>query len=946
MPWRLWLAACACAASAAAGRGLGRGGGGASGGALPAALHGGGAWQGGAGCNEALRRLGCAAGDPRCAVCAGRHQRPLRVAGCSDADVRQFCGGAAPANLLRNGGFEVGRRGWGVAFEIWAGQRPELDTSSTWSVVASKSEAAQGDRALCVATRAPAGRPGALAPQTPVAEVMSDFFQAEENSTLTFSTFARASTPLNVTLIVRYQPQGMELTPWDQPTLDQTVALTTEWQRYSLTTQRLPHSQNNAYAAGMAICTGLSSGTGGKRHCYGSLGAQKDVEVWMDGASAVSGRSADYRPHSALEVGGRVGDANGLHEPGTPALMETIVHNTGAQSASVLLSTTVLGPGYQRVMATQRAVTVPAESSLRVTPTVMTALLGPHRAYLSVNDAATNSELASDRFTFGILRPATPATQPNPRSRFGCNVEASPNFTHSLRLVQKIGFGKLRLMQAGYQWQDFERQPGHWDDKHEQTMHAFTDLTRSFGLEPTALVGRGIPLWAQAAGLKGPAAPPADAFLQQYGQFLTRLATSFRGKIEAFETWNEPNDPSMWYTGTPAQMARLLEVQHGALHAGNPEAKVVALSVQKLQRSEEFLQQVMGNLTAPASQFWDVLSWHPYRMQNFPPAVPGPEASPDPLRGEVQRMAKDYSAGKELWTTEFGFKIASKFAPGCAPGQHPTRPPGGFTIYANWGASPPYSEEQQAIFYVQQVLIMFANGVSTQQYYQLDEGMMTDRWAFGMAGRNQAYMKAAYFAAAQLVRKVDRAESFAQESLEGLDDAWLTTVYEGGAQSLVIWKAAGAVDLEIETPLASLVVADMFGNAFTLHPMHGKAFLTLTEAPMYIGCKRADLSRVGTAGFQLAGHAETVAAGATTSSLSLRGVPPAGCAGVVQAGFLSANSSVPAGALGVGANVVVPASGAVLGETFEAVLWLVDAARPGAAVGRLASAIRVVRGSP
>ena len=58
-------------------------------------------------------------------------------------------------------------------------------------------------------------------------------------------------------------------------------------------------------------------------------------------------------------------------------------------------------------------------------------------------------------------------------------------------------------------------------------------------------------------------------------------------------------------------------------------------------------------------------------------------------------------------------------------------------------------------------------------------------------------------------------------------------------------------------------------------------------------------------------------------------VPPAGCAGVVQAGFLSANTSVPAGALGVGANVVVPASGAVLGETFEAVLWLADAARPG-----------------
>ena len=46
-------------------------------------------------CEEALRRLGCAAGEPGCAVCAGRHQHPLRVAGCSDVELRRFCGSAA-----------------------------------------------------------------------------------------------------------------------------------------------------------------------------------------------------------------------------------------------------------------------------------------------------------------------------------------------------------------------------------------------------------------------------------------------------------------------------------------------------------------------------------------------------------------------------------------------------------------------------------------------------------------------------------------------------------------------------------------------------------------------------------------------------------------------------------------------------------------------------------
>jgi hypothetical protein len=118
--------------------------------------------------------------------------------------------------LLRNGGFEVGAGGWGVRFEIWAGQLPELDTRSSWSVVNDRSQAAEGDRALRIATQAapPGAKQGLLDPQTPVAEVMSDYFQAVENSTLTFSTFARASVPLNVTLILRYQPVGMDLTPW------------------------------------------------------------------------------------------------------------------------------------------------------------------------------------------------------------------------------------------------------------------------------------------------------------------------------------------------------------------------------------------------------------------------------------------------------------------------------------------------------------------------------------------------------------------------------------------------------------------------------------------------------------------------------------------------------------------------------------------------------------
>ena len=47
----------------------------------------------------------------------------------------------------------------------------------------------------------------------------------------------------------------------------------------------------------------------------------------------------------------------------------------------------------------------------------------------------------------GVLSPAAPLSQqqqqqPDPQSRFGVNIEASTNFTQSLELARRAGFGE------------------------------------------------------------------------------------------------------------------------------------------------------------------------------------------------------------------------------------------------------------------------------------------------------------------------------------------------------------------------------------------------------------------------------------------------------------------------------------------------------------------------
>ena len=439
-------------------------------------------------------------------------------------------------NLLRNGGFETGPTAWGVRCEFWEeyskfATPAQLDLRSSWSV--DTDSAAAGERSLRV-TLAPT--PGLLKRPVPGAEVMSEYFVAPANGTLTYSVSLRASRPVNATLVLRFQPPmpGCPLGELIMPKLERSFMLTPEWQRYSLAVDRLPGSRNNAYAAGLVVENAQT------------------VDVWMDSARVDPGRSAEYVPHSEIEVSGHVGDQNSLIDPGAAAVAHTALRNNRAEDATLVLETTVLGPGYQRVFHSSEEVVVRANSTAFRWPSVPTGLLGPHRVYITVTDAAAKREVASDRFSFGIQSPSAPAAKPNPRSRFGVNVEASTNFSHTLALARRAGFGHTRLMATGFLWNHFEPTPGVWDSDNEQAMHAYVDLSRSYGMAPIALIGRGIPSWAQdgehpngphhgAPAGGGGSAPPSAEHLQEYGKYLTRLAASFGDKLTAYNTWNEPD---------------------------------------------------------------------------------------------------------------------------------------------------------------------------------------------------------------------------------------------------------------------------------------------------------------------------------------------------------------------------------------------------------------------
>jgi hypothetical protein len=78
------------------------------------------------------------------------------------------------------------------------------------------------------------------------------------------------------------------------------------------------------------------------------------------------------------------------------------------------------------------------------------------------------------------------------------------------------------------------------------------------------------PAWATSSGAADAPPPPAA-----YADFLLRLAAHFRGRVQAYEVWNEPDFPAFWRGGaSPADYAALLRAAYPAVKAGDPGARV------------------------------------------------------------------------------------------------------------------------------------------------------------------------------------------------------------------------------------------------------------------------------------------------------------------------------------------------------------------------------------
>jgi hypothetical protein len=249
----------------------------------------------------------------------------------------------------------------------------------------------------------------------------------------------------------------------------------------------------------------------------------------------------------------------------------------------------------------------------------------------------------------------------------------------AMRMIAEAG---LKWIRQEFPWQDIEiHGKGDFEDRrHEPYQSAWNkydqivDLAEKYDLNVMARLSTP-PAWSRAlTDTVGTFAPPDN--LKDYGDFVEAVATRYRGRIAAYQIWNEPNIYPEWgvYPINAEEYAALLKEGYSRVKAADPNAIVVmgalatTIELDRLRRYDAngqlispgglsdvlFLQQMYD---AGAAPYFDVLAMQGYGLWSGPT-----DRRMQPRVLNFSRplyvrdvMVRNGDAHKPIWLSELGW---------------------------------------------------------------------------------------------------------------------------------------------------------------------------------------------------------------------------------------------------------------------------------------------------
>jgi len=213
-----------------------------------------------------------------------------------------------------------------------------------------------------------------------------------------------------------------------------------------------------------------------------------------------------------------------------------------------------------------------------------------------------------------------------------------------------VRFKDQRLWDTGTTWSFLEPRKGEW---HFGPLDRLVLLAADHGVNVTLTFGR-TPPWASSASgpgidpKKSETAPPAS--LDDWRDFVRKVATRYKGKIHAYEMWNEPN-LAQFYTGDVRTLVSMTREASQIIHSVDPSALVVSPS----PTADSGLSWLREFLAEGGGQYVDIIGYHLY-------VIPDPPEKIAALAEGVKSVLAEEHVNRPLWNTETGWSKPKVFA--------------------------------------------------------------------------------------------------------------------------------------------------------------------------------------------------------------------------------------------------------------------------------------------
>ena len=252
---------------------------------------------------------------------------------------------------------------------------------------------------------------------------------------------------------------------------------------------------------------------------------------------------------------------------------------------------------------------------------------------------------------------AAPAQSGTIADRFGIADSHLATFDEA---TMNTEFQAMDELQAGWvrctmAWHDVEyRGPGLWN---LEGCDMAVAKASQHGVKVLGILV-GCPAWAN--GNKEAFYPPTEDHLDDWSTYVRTVATRYKGKVAAYEIWNEENIQYWQPTPDPVYYTRLLKLASTEIRAADPAALIVMGGTAPVDPG--YMETTFKN---GSLDYVDAVAYHPY------PEIIGESGQPpeakfwpkeklsgwilNTVRELVWNYSKDHTKPIQVWVTEIGY---------------------------------------------------------------------------------------------------------------------------------------------------------------------------------------------------------------------------------------------------------------------------------------------------